>query len=40
MDEITLITKIIIKQLNVNSEVLGIGNQIWMSGSEELDFSE
>ena len=40
MDGITLITKIIVKRLNVNSGVFDIGNQIWKSGSEELNFND
>ena len=39
MDEVTLITKIIIKQRYVNGGVFEIGNQIWKSGSDELNFN-
>ena len=40
MDEITLITIIIIKQRYMNGGAFEIGNQIWKSGSEELNFND
>ena len=40
MDGVTLITKIIIKQQYTNGRDFEIRNQIWKSGSEELNFND
>ena len=40
MDVITLMPRIIIKQRYMNDGAFEIGNQIWKSGSEELNFND
>ena len=39
MDGIALITKTIIKWRYMDDETFEIGNQIWKSGSDELNFN-